>query len=350
MLAIDELLEFLKKVNDDLRARGEKVPRSLLKLYVYCDRYYKQNKFEIKKFKDLFGDCKRDLLVLARGGYIYFKTSEGKDDFFNKMDDLEKQIGENFRGEIGNRDFQSAIGLLIQNLEQCAVRIRQLHERNPVYNRILSPAQMDLLNPGQMISPIIDSNVSTLLRKMPVYLERLKTDWTTEKVIKAITEYHDYAQMITWLFRLKNFIEQYCPRLELGVTRDLHENGREVCDSIAALLQAYESLGVKYDDVKLLHEPPSSVSFHPLMVPSPPFIFRSQELLLPLARLVLSNPEYFKVGTILDIDVLGRTNKGVRMSGTSGWVGLGQEGTLEWISSMAHKYKHPHAAEISRMY
>ena len=71
--AVDELLNFLKIVADDLKRRGEKIPKSLLKLYVYCDKYFKQNKFEIKNFEILINACKNDLLKLSEGGYIYSK-------------------------------------------------------------------------------------------------------------------------------------------------------------------------------------------------------------------------------------------------------------------------------------
>lgn len=93
MSAVDELLEFLKIVSDDLKRRGETVPISLLKLYIYCDKYF--NKFEIRKFKAFFKDCRGDLLKLSEEGRIYFPYPplgvENKDKFFAKMDDLEKR-------------------------------------------------------------------------------------------------------------------------------------------------------------------------------------------------------------------------------------------------------------------
>lgn len=92
MSAIDELLNFLNIVVQDLKKRNEKIPRSLLKLFIYCDKYFKKNKFEIEKFKALFQKCKDDLLKLSEDGYIYFNNEQEKNNFFKKMDDLEKRI------------------------------------------------------------------------------------------------------------------------------------------------------------------------------------------------------------------------------------------------------------------
>lgn len=127
MSAVDELLNFLKIIADDLKNRKEKIPRSLLRLYIYCDKYFKANKFEIKKFKIYFKNYKDDLLKLSEDGYIYFPNNAyiqlnviGKEDFFEKMNDLERRIAET---ELIEGRVRASIGRVLEYFKHHGVNL-----------------------------------------------------------------------------------------------------------------------------------------------------------------------------------------------------------------------------------
>ena len=178
---------------------------------------------------------------LSEGGYIYFPNESyaqldivTKGDFFNKMDNLERLI------EGGNG--QDPFTKLIRNLEQCAIKVRQLHETNPHYNGILAPANMDLVGIG--------NSIPNLVQKIPEALKR--------RGIEIFTTYIDIHQLITRLARLSGFMEYYCSKLEFETTRRLYQDGRALKGSIAELFQTLQSLGLSFDECKLLDRVPDN--------------------------------------------------------------------------------------------
>ncbi|MBI4452838.1 hypothetical protein HY637_05385 [Candidatus Woesearchaeota archaeon] len=70
---VDQFTKFLNKIYTDLKSRGEvkKIPLSLLRLYVYCNKYVARNKGQLTQFKRFYKKCKEDLQPLAEEGGIY---------------------------------------------------------------------------------------------------------------------------------------------------------------------------------------------------------------------------------------------------------------------------------------
>lgn len=85
MIYNDKLMEFLERVMDILKAKGETIPDSVKELHNYCKTKVAASDFNIKEFEQLFGKCRSELQEMVGGGYIYIKGDDEKTKFFERM-------------------------------------------------------------------------------------------------------------------------------------------------------------------------------------------------------------------------------------------------------------------------
>ena len=92
MQKVDDLIEMLFHVIGFVKKHHDKVPRSILKFYVYLNNNVKNGEFKEDKFEKLYKSCKITLLELVKDKKLIFDNETKEQEWLAKMDDLEKRI------------------------------------------------------------------------------------------------------------------------------------------------------------------------------------------------------------------------------------------------------------------
>jgi len=92
MQDVDDLILILFHVVGYLKKHHGKVPRSVLKFYIYINKYTNEIEFKKDKFEKLYKSCKATLLELVEEGKLEFDDKQKEQEWFAKMDDLGGKI------------------------------------------------------------------------------------------------------------------------------------------------------------------------------------------------------------------------------------------------------------------
>lgn len=106
MLFNDKLMDLLNGIIKNLESRKEPIPSVLTQLLDYCNTRVKSNAYNPKEFQRHFDECRKKLIDMASGGYLYFKHPDESKKFFDRITNFaviiinSKRLSENYNNVV----------------------------------------------------------------------------------------------------------------------------------------------------------------------------------------------------------------------------------------------------------
>lgn len=294
-----QLLKILGETADDLKNRGTKIPKELLELYVYCEKYSAADKFKIKDFNQLFERCMTSLNKLAEGGYLGLNNPNEKEELVVKLDDLKKEIEseqavESETDQLFKRLYRSYVLVYLSLLEL---------RRNPLHDEALKL-------PINLSPSILAIEVHQIASDFPQRLESYKKygDKREEEFLSFLLS-GGQGSIITQIFRLQRFILDYCSRKELiryPICRSFLNDGRHFCRAVSELFKTFKLMGVEFHVGIRFFEKPPSINYEDAMSFGLPVFsaFEPDRAKQVLYKIASSNWNKYN-GTVADLSFLG---------------------------------------------